>query len=184
MGLLLSGSTDASLKVWSHGTSEEPKLVHTLKGHSRGIEDIAIDWSTSSHDELSLYTASSDRTIRKWRISRTEASEEGEPLIIHETSVYAIKVDQDDIWTCIFLISYFSDLGSADKTAKRYDRAEHSQETFQHPDFVKDIIVQDGFAYTACSDENIRQWSLEVIPKAIKLTIDYESCSSLRRSFR
>lgn len=56
----------------------------------------------------------------------------------------------------------FSDSGSADKTAKRYDRIGHSEEIFQHPDFVKDIIAIDGFVYTACSDENIRQWSLEV----------------------
>jgi WD40 repeat protein len=81
--------------------SQEPLLLHTLKGHSRGIEDISIDWSTSTQDQITIYTASSDRTIRKWDISATSASEEGEELIIHETSVYAIKVDQDDIWTCI-----------------------------------------------------------------------------------
>jgi hypothetical protein len=57
-----------------------------------------------------------------------------------------------------------SDLGSADKTAKRYDRTDKSQETFQHPDYVKDVVAADGFVYTACSDENIRQWSLEVFP--------------------
>lgn len=55
-------------------------------------------------------------------------------------------------------------VGSADKTAKRYDRITCSQEIFQHPDFVKDIVVSGGFAYTACSDENIRQWSLDVLP--------------------
>lgn len=52
--------------------------------------------------------------------------------------------------------------GSADKTAKRYDRINRSQEVFQHPDFVKDIVVSGGLVYTACSDENIRQWSLDV----------------------
>jgi WD40 repeat protein len=72
-----------------------------LKGHSRGIEDIAIDWSTSTQDQVNVFTSSSDRTIRKWKISVDAAVEDGEPLIIHETSVYAIKVDQDDIWTCI-----------------------------------------------------------------------------------
>src|SRR5438067_6125046 len=29
-------------------------------------------------------------------------------------------------------------------------------------DLVKDVLVHDGFLYTACSDENIRQWSLDV----------------------
>jgi hypothetical protein len=69
--------------------------------------------------------------------------------------------------------------GSADKTAKRYDRTENSEETFQHPDFVKDIVVHDGFVYTACSDEDIRQWSLEVPPFSILLRVDYEGNSSL-----
>lgn len=67
------------------------------------MEDIAIDYSTSSLERIVVYTASSDRTIRKWNISESTAAEDGEPLIIHETSVYAIKVDQDDLWTCILL---------------------------------------------------------------------------------
>jgi WD40 repeat protein len=117
---------------------------------------------------MAVYTASSDRTIRRWNISATKASEDGDPLIIHETSVYAIKVDQDDIWTCISLPSVVN-LGSADKTAKRYDRTDTSQETFQHPDFVKDIVIHDGFVYTACSDEDIRQWSMEVCQRPRKV---------------
>jgi phage pi2 protein 07 len=52
--------------------------------------------------------------------------------------------------------------GSADKTSKRYDRTDNTEETLQHPDFVKDVVVHEGFVYTACSDEDIRQWSLEV----------------------
>jgi WD40 repeat protein len=101
MSLLLSGSTDASLRVWSaESRLKEPTLLHTLKGHSRAIEDIAVDYSISSRDDIMVYTASSDRTIRKWNITRDGAAEDGEPLIIHETSVYSIKVDQEDIWTC------------------------------------------------------------------------------------
>lgn len=72
-----------------------------------------------------------------------------------------------------------SDSGSADKTAKRYDRVGKSEEVFQHPDFVKDIVTVDGFVYTACSDENIRQWSLEVRSWDNKLIIDDESEGSL-----
>jgi len=98
LGFLLSGSSDASLRIW-----QGHSLLHTLKGHSRGIEDIAIDWTQSSNQQVSVFTASSDRTIRRWNISKSSAAENGEPLIIHETSVYAIKVDQDDIWTCMFL---------------------------------------------------------------------------------
>ena len=87
--------------MWSQKTSHQPELLHTLKGHSRALENIAIDYSTLSTERIIVYTASSDRTIRKWNISESTAMELGEPLIIHETSVYAVKVDQDDIWTCM-----------------------------------------------------------------------------------
>lgn len=110
LSLLLSGSTDASLRVWSvDSPSKEPTLLHTLKGHSRAIEDIAVDYSTSSKDTVIVYTASSDRTIRKWNISRESASEDGEPLVVHETSVYSIKVDSDDMWTCVVCVSRKTD---------------------------------------------------------------------------
>ena len=110
-----------------------------------------------------MYTASSDRTIRKWNISRDKACEDGEPLLLHETSVYSLKVDQEDIWTCTSQLELELILGSADKTAQRYDRISRSQEVFQHPDFVRDIVASGGFVYTACSDEDIRQWSLDVL---------------------
>jgi WD40 repeat protein len=101
-GLLLSGSTDASIGIWSLGdASQAPKLLYTRRGHSRGIEDIAIDWSTSTKEQLAVYTASSDRTIGRWIVTELTATEEGEPLIIHETVVYSIKVDLDNFWTCI-----------------------------------------------------------------------------------
>jgi len=70
-------------------------------------------------------------------------------------------------------------LGSADKTAKRYDRLEGSQETLEHPDFVKDVTVHGRFVYTACSDENVRQWSLEVRACMAILTEDNESYSNI-----
>jgi WD40 repeat protein len=163
MSLLLSGSTDASLRVWScESQSKEPTLLHTLKGHSRSIEDIAIDYSALSKDNVVVFTASSDRTIRKWNISRDRAAEDGEPLIIHETSVYSLKVYQEDMWTCTLRLRLELILGSADKTAQRYDRISGSQEVFQHPDLVRDIVASGGFVYTACGDENVRQWSLDV----------------------
>ena len=180
LGLLLSGSTDASLRVWSN---KDQKLRHTLKGHSRAIQDIAIDWAASTAEQVVVYTASSDRTIRRWKVSEAAAGEDGEPLIVHETSVYAIQVDQDDLWSCMLLFVRFSNLGSADKTAKRYDRTDKSQETFHHSDFVKDLVAGVGFLYTACSDENIREWSLEVFLPEIKLKEDNESHRPIRRSF-
>jgi hypothetical protein len=69
--------------------------------------------------------------------------------------------------------------GSADKTSKRYDRTDSTQETLQHPDFVKDVVVHEGFVCTACSDENIRQWSLEVPSFSFTLIIDNGSNAGL-----
>ena len=67
---------------------------------------MAVDYSTSSKDDVVVYTASSDRTVRKWNVSRERAFEDGEPFIIHETSVYSIKIDQEDMWTCTFGIPW------------------------------------------------------------------------------
>jgi len=93
--------------VWSaESQSQEPTLLHTLRGHSRAVEDMAVDYSTSGKGNIVVYTASSDRTVRRWNVSRERAFEETEPFIIHETSVYSIKVDQEDMWTCTFRVSW------------------------------------------------------------------------------
>lgn len=59
--------------------------------HTAGIEDLVV-----SEDGMYLFSASSDRTVGKWEIAtgKCEAVLEG-----HDTSVYAVRVWEDEMWT-------------------------------------------------------------------------------------
>lgn len=149
---MVSASQDASIIVWDVATGDR---LHTLKGHTRGILALAVDPADyeSSRETVTLFSAGSDREIRRWTIGLTAASEaQTSPLIAHETSIDAIHFDSDgDLWTA-----------SADKTAKCLSRGREWDEdsTFEHPDFVRDVAVDEdgGWVITACRDEGVRVW--------------------------
>lgn len=138
--------------MWDVATGDK---LHTLKGHTRGILALALDTADyePTKETVTVFSAGSDREIRRWTISITSAAEvEPSPLIAHETSIDAIHFDSDgDIWTA-----------SADKTAKCLSRGREWDEdaAFEHPDFVRDVAVDEetGWAVTACRDEEVRVW--------------------------
>lgn len=148
----MSASQDASIIVWDIATGDK---LHTLKGHTRGILALALDTVDyePNKDTVTVFSAGSDREIRRWAIGLTFASEvQPSPVIAHETSIDAIHFDSDgDVWTA-----------SADKTAKCLSRIRDWDEDtkFEHPDFVRDVVVDEeaGWAVTACRDEEIRVW--------------------------
>jgi len=150
--VLISASADASIIVWDPATGSK---LHTLKGHTRGILALALDAADyePSKESATVFSAGSDREIRRWNISLASASElEPSPIIAHETSIDAIHFDSDgDLWTA-----------SADKTAKCLSREREWEEdsAFEHPDFVRDVAVDEdgGWVVTACRDEEIRVW--------------------------
>lgn len=154
--LLVSGSADASIIVWNAATGEK---LHTLKGHTRGVLALSIDPAAdTSNDTVVVFSAGSDREIRRWNIGVTSASEAqpGDdfpyPLLAHETSVDAIQFDSDgDLWTA-----------SADKTTKCLSRSGKwkADTTLEHADFVRDVAIdeQGGWVATACRDEEVRIW--------------------------
>ncbi|KAF2168139.1 hypothetical protein M409DRAFT_65649 [Zasmidium cellare ATCC 36951] len=151
--LLLSGSADATIILWNLTTS---KPLHKLKGHTKALQNLAIDPESLTADSFTLFSASSDREIRRWYISLEKAYElEGEePILAHETSVYALRFDGDgDLWTA-----------SADKTAKHLIRSRgwEADTTLQHPDFVRDVLPFEdlGLVVTACRDEEVRVWEM------------------------
>lgn len=156
--ILLSGSADATIIVWDLKTS---KPLHKLKGHIKALQDLAIDPqslqsdASGSLESFTLFSASSDREIRRWHISIASAYELSEdPILAHDTSVYNIRFDADgDLWTA-----------SADKTAKHLvrDRNWESDTTLQHPDFVRDVLPFEELALvvTACRDEEVRVWEI------------------------
>lgn len=150
--VLVSASQDATIIVWDVATGEK---LHTIKGHTRGILALAIDPADyePNKDSVTVFSAGSDREIRRWTIGLPSAAEtQPSPVIAHETSVDAIHFDSDgDLWTA-----------SADKAAKCLSRGrEWEQDSmFEHPDFVRDVAVDEdgGWVITACRDEDIRVW--------------------------
>lgn len=155
--LLISGGADACIIVWNAATGAK---LHTLKGHTRGIQDLIIDPVTYTPDAsaVTIFSAGSDREIRRWRIGLDSAAEiDGTmPIIEHETSVYRLLFDaDDDLWTA-----------SADGTVKCLgrDRGWKAETTLAHPDFVRDVVVDErgGWIVTVCRDEEVRVWNRAV----------------------
>lgn len=151
----MSGSADATIMVWDVASGEK---LHTLKGHARGVLALALDPIDSSPggETVTIFSAGSDREIRRWRVALEDTVEIGDearkPILAHETSVDAVHLDADgDLWTA-----------SADRTAKCLARSRgwvHDTK-LEHPDFVRDVAVDEegGWVVTACRDEGVRVW--------------------------
>ena len=157
--ILISGGADAAIIVWD---IESGKQLHKLKGHTKSLQDLAIDplsldeGTSELRNSFILFTGSSDREIRRWHISLDSAYELPEsierPILAHDTSVYKLRFDSEgDLWTA-----------SADNTAKHLVRDRHweSDTVLQHHDFVRDVIISEefGLVVTACRDEEVRVW--------------------------
>ena len=158
--ILISGGADASIVIWDISDEHFGTQLHKLKGHVKAIQDLTIDpfSTTDNGDAVTLFSASSDPEIRRWRIARDAAAELPEsvatPIRAHETSVYKMRWDADgDLWTA-----------SADKTAAHLVRARDwaVDAVLRHPDFVRDVLPLDGkgVVVTACRDEDVRVWSI------------------------
>ncbi len=159
--LVVSASADTTLIVWDVLTCRK---LYTLKGHVRGVQALALE--SLANDHATIFSGDSSREIRRWYISSTASYEIAfnakdtslppagpiDPLIAHETSIYALVFDSDsDLWTA-----------SADKTAKCLSRANDfkADTTLPHPDFVRGIAIYEtgGLVVTACRDEHVRVW--------------------------
>ncbi|KAF1961275.1 WD40 repeat-like protein [Byssothecium circinans] len=149
--ILVSGGADAKIIVWD---AETGNLLHTLQGHTRGVLALALDplEYEASKESAVVFSAGSDREIRRWEIGIAKAGEvkdEPCPIIVHETSIDAISFDTDgDLWTA-----------SADRTAKCLSRTRNfeADSSFEHSDYVRDVVVDEegGWVVTACRDENV-----------------------------
>ncbi|KAI4156424.1 MAG: hypothetical protein LQ341_000015 [Variospora aurantia] len=157
--IVISGGADASIIVWAIDTGDK---LHTLKGHTRGILDLAVDpISQNDNDglrhgpkEVIVFSAGSDREIRRWRIGleTAEQMDADNPILAHETSVYALRFDADgDLWTA-----------SADGTAKCLSRSHQfrADTTILHGDYVRAVALEEigGYVLTAGRSEDIMVW--------------------------
>lgn len=170
--LLISGGADALIVVWD--IISGAKLQVLRSGHSRGILDLALDPESpafaipaAQHEpetSIHLFTASSDRTIRRFALTFPGPGPTAEvilseidpstPLIPHETSIYALRFsfsDDSDLWTA-----------SADGFAKCLSRARHwvADTELVHGDHVRAIVVDDvgGLIVTGGRDEEVKVW--------------------------
>ncbi len=134
--------------------------LHTLKGHTGALQDLLIDPTTytRSISSVTVFSASSDREIRRWTVSfgQSVEAEQTQPILEHETSVYKLFFDaDDDLWTA-----------SADGTVKclSRERGWKADNVLTHPDFVRDVVVDDrgGWVITGCRDEDVRVWNRAV----------------------
>ncbi len=107
---------------------------------------------------ITLFSAGSDREIRRWRIDdaanipRVVEIEPNTAIIQHETSVYALRFDNDDdLWTA-----------SADGTSKclSRERGWEADTTLQHGDYVRAVAIDErgGWVVTAGRDEDVKVW--------------------------
>ena len=125
-----------------------------------------------------MFSAGSDREIRRWQIGFGSAAEvEPSPIIAHETSIDAVHFDSDgDIWTA-----------SADKTAKCLSRGRNCRDeevrvwekgsgklhhVFSgHFEEVTGLVLLPGQRLVSVSiDATVRQWSLKAheLAEAVK----------------
>lgn len=131
------------------------------------LQDLALDPKDSTDSEVVLVSSSSDPHIRRWRISLSSASqildsEQATPspsqpardtILEHQTSVYKVLFsgddDDTDLWTA-----------SADGTAKCLLRARNwsTEETYEHGDYVRTVVVTMDWVVTAGRDEDVKVW--------------------------
>ncbi|KAL9094154.1 MAG: hypothetical protein Q9165_003569 [Trypethelium subeluteriae] len=174
--LLVSGGADAQIIVWDVTSGAK---LHTLKGHTRGVLDLAIDPLSADEfgrgaENVRVFSAGSERDIRAWQIdaqspleidmkslvsesgsSSSALDDSGTALLVHETSVnrifFPLSDTSGDFWTA-----------SSDKTAKHIVRSRgwEADTVLDHPDFVRDICYDEasGYVVTACRDEGVRVW--------------------------
>ena len=173
--LLISGDADATIVLWDISSGARLQTLRT--GHSRGILDLAIDPESyaitgppgngaAEHEPfITLFTASSDRTIRRFTLHPsspasplhlTESHPEN-PIISHETSVNALHFplsssdDESDLYTA-----------SADGTSKCLSRSRNWEPdtTLPHGDYVRAVVVSSdlGLIVTAGRSEDVKVW--------------------------
>lgn len=128
------------------------------------VQHISIDPVLSTPDAIVIVVGSSDPHIRRWKISldgyeqlpesfHDRPDAERPTIQEHDTSVYKLLFDDTnddgDLWTA-----------SADGTAKCLARSRNfvAEDTFNHGDYVRAVIVTDQWVITAGRDEDVKVW--------------------------
>ncbi|KAL3418689.1 WD repeat-containing protein [Phlyctema vagabunda] len=154
--------------VWDTLTGQR---IHNLRDKAESmmaIQDLVLDPVESTESEVILISSSSDPHIRRWRINLSSASQimdttdvestkdklsARSTILEHETSVYKVLFSGDDedsdLWTA-----------SADGTAKCLSRSRSwvTEDTYQHGDYVRAVVVTTDWVITAGRNEDVKVW--------------------------
>ncbi|KNE54809.1 hypothetical protein AMAG_00760 [Allomyces macrogynus ATCC 38327] len=134
---LYSGSSDKTIRQLNLATGKSVMF----KGHTRGVEDLIV-----ADEGKALWSCSSDGSIRKWDTATGTCTA---TLTGHDTSVYALFLDDETLWSA-----------SADKSVKRWPIMNDkiaAESSLDHDDYVKTLVpIHSAVLATGCRDEKIR----------------------------
>jgi F-box and WD-40 domain protein MET30 len=138
--ILVTGSYDATIKIWDINTGRE---IRTLHGHQSGIRCIQFD-------DTKLISGSMDRTVKVWNWRTGECLK---TFPGHRGGVITLHFDSNILAT-----------GSVDKTVKIWNFKDNS--TFRlpgHTDWVNAVKIDSPSRtfFSASDDCTIRLWDLD-----------------------
>lgn len=132
--------------------------MDTSEGNNEGVG--------AKESGILIFSAGSDRSIRRWRISTTVSNDDhtfpaselntNNPIFVHETSVFHLcfnPEDDDELWTA-----------SADGTVKCVSRNRNWREdtTLDHGDYVDAVVVNNKWVVSAGRNEDVKVWDRTV----------------------
>lgn len=138
--VLMTGSYDATIKVWDMKTGQE---LRTLTGHTAGIRCLQFD-------DSKLITGSLDRTIKVWNWKTGQLLR---TLKGHSEGVIGLHLADK------LLAS-----GSADHTIVVHDFQNHSRTTLRgHSDWVNSVKIDlaSRTLFSASDDMTVKLWDLD-----------------------
>lgn len=137
--ILMTGSYDATIKIWDMETGEE---LRTLRGHTAGVRCLQFD-------DTKLITGSLDRSIRvwNWRTGECISKYSG-----HSEAVIALHFDSTLLASA-----------SVDRTVKIWNFKDKSTFVLPHPEGVNAVKIDtpSRTVLTACDDGAARLWDLD-----------------------
>ena len=141
--VLITGSYDATIKVWDLETCEE---IRTLYGHESGIRCLQFD-------DNKLISGSLDRTIKIWNWNTGECLS---TLTGHISGVIGLHFDS--------ALPAILASGSSDNTVKIWNFRDSSAYVLRgHTDWVNAVRIDAGSrtVFSASDDGTVRLWDLD-----------------------
>lgn len=162
--VLISGGADKKIMVWDMATGSRLHVLQDSVTAMLAVQSLAVDPILSSGDEAVIFSAGSDPFVRRWKVrldgwEQLVDAEPGAPNVerrwikVHETGVYKVLFDcsggEVDLWTA-----------SADGSSRCLSRGKGFglEDSFEHGDHVRAVIVTDQWVVTAGRDEDLKIW--------------------------